>query len=359
MLLVIVAVSGALFPGHAQTNSPAALGPRITFESLDYDFGKVDSGAEVKHEFVFTNTGDQVLEVTGVRTSCGCTTAGEWAKHVEPNQTGRIPVQFNSRGFGGSVHKNVFVTCNDSNQPNLTLNIHGTIWKQIDAVPQYAIFNMPPEGPNDMTQMVKIVNNTEEPVTVSDPRSGNPAFQVELTTVKEGKEYELKVVALASKITGNSSSTITCKTTSEKMPQLIVNAFAMMPPLLVINPGQITLPPGPLTNAMQFTVMVQNNGTNLISLSEPKISAADVDFKPTEKQPGRIFQLTLSFPVGFQCQTGQQVQASVKTSSPKHPLITIPVLQPAPSPVKPMPAPGGGTSAAKPEAGETSIAARK
>src|SRR5437667_5920623 len=68
-------------------------GAKIHFDQPIFDFGKVDSGELIKHEFIFTNMGNQLLEVREVRPSCGCTTAGMWDKHVEPGKSGKIPVQ--------------------------------------------------------------------------------------------------------------------------------------------------------------------------------------------------------------------------------------------------------------------------
>src|SRR6201993_123091 len=66
------------------TNGPA---PRIQFATPVYDFGKAKAGEPIKYSYVFTNTGDAVLEVTHVQPSCGCTTAGDWTRKVEPGQT--------------------------------------------------------------------------------------------------------------------------------------------------------------------------------------------------------------------------------------------------------------------------------
>ena len=71
-------------------------GPKIQFATPMYDFGKVKSGELVKYTYVFTNVGGATLQVSNVQASCGCTTAGEWTRQVEPGQTGSIPIQFNS-----------------------------------------------------------------------------------------------------------------------------------------------------------------------------------------------------------------------------------------------------------------------
>src|SRR5690349_7331106 len=51
-------------------------GPKAQFAVPVYDFGRVQAGDVVKYTFIFTNTGDQTLEVSHVQPSCGCTTAG-------------------------------------------------------------------------------------------------------------------------------------------------------------------------------------------------------------------------------------------------------------------------------------------
>src|SRR5436190_15616324 len=61
--------------------------PKIQFATPIYDFGKMKVGEPVKWEFVFTNTGTALLEITGVQPGCGCTTAGEWTRKVEPGKT--------------------------------------------------------------------------------------------------------------------------------------------------------------------------------------------------------------------------------------------------------------------------------
>ena len=74
-------------------------------------FGKAKAGDPIKYSYVFTNTGDAVLEVSHVQPSCGCTTAGDWTRKVEPGQTGIVPVQLNSGAIpAGGVFKTITVT---------------------------------------------------------------------------------------------------------------------------------------------------------------------------------------------------------------------------------------------------------
>ena len=88
-------------PPAAAAASTNALGPRIQFATPVYDFGRVKAGEPVKYTYVFTNTGDRLLIINSVQPGCGCTTAGEWTKQVEPGKTGSIPIQFNTAGYNG------------------------------------------------------------------------------------------------------------------------------------------------------------------------------------------------------------------------------------------------------------------
>lgn len=365
--LTLAAALGAAASGRAQTNpataaAPAPVGPRISFAEPNYDFGRVDSGEIVKHDFVFTNTGDHLLVVQDVRPGCGCTAVGGWDKQVEPGQTGHISIQFNSSGYSGTVHKTVTVLCNETNRPNVYIGLQGAIWKAFDVSPAYAVFNVMPEQPTNQSLVIKITSNNDQPVTVSDPASTSPVFKTELKTVQEGKAYELVVTVDSSEVSGTTSGQITLKTSSAKMPVVSLPSFIMMQPVLAVNPPEMSIPPGPLKSPAQFTVSIINNGSNSITLSDASINKEGAtlqvkDLLPNQV-PGRQFNVTATFPTGFLIQPSDNILATVKTSNPKYPLITIPVKQPMPTVIAaPPPAPAKAPASASASAAPASVAA--
>ena len=212
------------------TTSPApeavgGSGPKIVFATPVYDFGRIKGGDIVKYTFVFTNAGSALLQVSNVHAPCGCTTAGDWTRQVEPGKTGSIPIQFNSGNFNGPVTKAVTVTCNDAKQPTVGLQIKGNIWKPIEVTPQFAILNVTTDAPSNATT-VRIVSNEEFPLTLSAPESSHPAFTAELSTNQPGKEFQLLVKTVPPLPAGNVHGQITLKTSSTNMPVIQVNALA-------------------------------------------------------------------------------------------------------------------------------------
>ncbi|MCB9224007.1 MAG: DUF1573 domain-containing protein [Crocinitomicaceae bacterium] len=87
---------------------------------MEYDFGTVKEGEQVRHTYKFKNTGDKNLILINVKGSCGCTVPEDWPKDpIAPGETGEIKVVFDSQGRVGNVKKNVRVEANTN--PSLTL----------------------------------------------------------------------------------------------------------------------------------------------------------------------------------------------------------------------------------------------
>jgi hypothetical protein len=225
-ILVLVGVLYAVTGGGRKGGITAGSGPKIVFATPVYDFGKVRSGEVVKYTYVFTNVGGAMLQVSNVQVSCGCTTAGEWSRQVEPGKIGSIPIQFNSTGFGGAVGKTITVSCNDTNQPSVVLQINGNVWRPIDVTPQFAVLNLTASAPSNAT-IVRIVNNEEVPLTLSTPECNNQAFATELRTNQPGKEFEM-LIRTASPLAASVQAPITLKTSSTNMPVINITAWAKM-----------------------------------------------------------------------------------------------------------------------------------
>ena len=88
--------------------------PQIKFENTTYDFGKIkEEGGKVTGKFVFTNVGDQPLELSNVRPGCGCTAANYTKGAIAPGEKGYIEATYNPYNRPGAFTKNIRVTTNE------------------------------------------------------------------------------------------------------------------------------------------------------------------------------------------------------------------------------------------------------
>jgi hypothetical protein len=344
----VVATPGA--PAAPATNGAA---PHIQFATPVYDFGKARAGEPIKYSYIFTNTGDSVLEVTHVQPSCGCTTAGDWTRKVEPGQTGIVPVQLNSAAIpAGGVFKTITVTSSDPKQPTLQLQLKGTVWKPIEVNPAYASLNIPPDAPSAST-VVHIVNNTDEAFELSAPESNNRGFTATVTTNQPNKDFQVTITTVPPLPTGPVNAEVSIKTSSTNAPVIKIPFWVNVQPAIMLMPPSVLLPASPLGQRTTPTIMIQNNSTNQLALSEAAVTTSgsglygltnavnlpSVEVVVKEAQPGKIFSVALNFPPGFEIPAGQQVFFTAKSTVPQMPLIKIPITQMARPVQPPMPAP--------------------
>jgi len=327
--LLAALVSGAADQKGAPTpaRSLAGAGPRMGMASTVYDFGKVSAGELVKHDFVFTNPGKATLEIFDVQPGCGCTTAGTWTRKVKPGRRGVIPLEFNSANFSGAVSKQATVRCNDPSQTNVVLEIRGTVWRPIEVSASMVTFNVSTESAARETRTVRILSNLDEPLKLSAPRCTNDSFQAELETVREGREFELRISAAGSPAWSFAAAPVTLQTSSARMPAIEVMAYVMVQQPVTVIPPQLLLPAGPFSNAVHEVITILYLGTNSLALSAPAINVPGVAMRLQETQPGRAFNLTLDFPVGFLAPPGQKTEVTVKSNHAKFPLLKMPVYQ--------------------------------
>lgn len=90
--------------------------PAFKFEREFHDFGRLIQGEQVSFGFKFENSGDAVLIISSVSTSCGCAVASFPNHPMKPGEEGVITVRFDSRGRRGVQTKTITLVANT--QPN-------------------------------------------------------------------------------------------------------------------------------------------------------------------------------------------------------------------------------------------------
>lgn len=85
---------------------------KFQFEENNFDFGTINSGAEVVHVYKFKNVGDADIVISQVKGSCGCTSPQYPQNPVKPGEEGEIKVTFRSKGMAGQVVKDITILAN-------------------------------------------------------------------------------------------------------------------------------------------------------------------------------------------------------------------------------------------------------
>ncbi len=108
-------ISNDLIKNPATASNPTASPdkmPIMTFEKTFHDFGELMEGQIVETHYKFTNTGNGTLLIANCSASCGCTVPN-WPKDpIEPGESGKITVKFDSNSRSGINEKEVTIQCN-------------------------------------------------------------------------------------------------------------------------------------------------------------------------------------------------------------------------------------------------------
>lgn len=115
--ILVATVVLATFAAHAQA--------KIEFKSETIDYGQIAKGGDGVRVFEFTNTGNEDLIVSDVKSSCGCTVPEKPKGPIAPGKTGEIKVKYDTKRVG-PIRKTVTVYSN-ATEPIKALKIKGEI----------------------------------------------------------------------------------------------------------------------------------------------------------------------------------------------------------------------------------------
>ena len=104
ILLFLVAVAllaAGIGVGYGWLQAAPSESPRIAIVPSEFDFGEIGPRLAVSHVFTVTNVGGALLDISGVSTSCGCTTAAIGATQLQPGESTALTVTFDPQAQVG------------------------------------------------------------------------------------------------------------------------------------------------------------------------------------------------------------------------------------------------------------------
>jgi len=119
---------------------PASAKPQAVVVEPVKDFEVVAKGEHLKHAFEIRNEGDEVLEITEVRPSCGCTVA-KFDQKIAPGKSGFVIADVDTASLDGVIAKSVAVFTNDADNAKLQLTVKADVRPYIAVDPGYARFS--------------------------------------------------------------------------------------------------------------------------------------------------------------------------------------------------------------------------
>jgi len=111
-----------------------------------YQFGKMETNATLRHDFVLHNRGDRPLVLARGKNSCGCCMCVCDAElpergQIAPGRSGKVTLQFSVKQYTGDYQQTETLTTNDPARPEVTLRLAGRITPTVRVVPTQLVFS--------------------------------------------------------------------------------------------------------------------------------------------------------------------------------------------------------------------------
>lgn len=103
--------------------------PRLALAPERFDFGRVRTGRQLERTFTVSNFGTSALEVSAVKSDCGCVVAPAWRspRTLAPGERANLRLAFETGSRPGRVLRRVRLLSNDPQRPVLELRLEATV----------------------------------------------------------------------------------------------------------------------------------------------------------------------------------------------------------------------------------------
>ncbi len=155
------------------------------FSKTDHDFGTVARGADTVYRFEITNLYKQPMHITGVRSSCGCTSPTIENATIKTYEKGYIVAKFNTRTFTGRHGATLTVSFGAPYSADVQVRVHGNIRSDVVFQPGAVLFGSVDEGATN-EQLISVNYAGRANWSIVDITNDNNHFEVELQETFRG-----------------------------------------------------------------------------------------------------------------------------------------------------------------------------
>jgi len=217
-----------------EENKPA---PKIEFEKVTHDFGKIAPGSKNTCEFNFKNVGDSLLKITNVSKTCGCTPYTLDKKEYTPGESGTLKVRYNASKRPASVTRRLHVSSNDKANPRVTLTVKAKIVQKVDYNPER--LNLLLKGENAGCPEITLSSTDKKPFAIKQFESTGNCITADYDpSVKAAKfvlQPKVNMEKLRKGLNGNIQITLTHLGYNKvTIPFKVLQRFKTEPPSIVV-----------------------------------------------------------------------------------------------------------------------------
>jgi hypothetical protein len=336
VILVVAAIAVAFQAGPLMAQAPSEdkreAGPEASVPNPIHDFGLLDYGERVVHDFEIRNEGTAPLELSDALSSCGCTVL-DFDPEIAAGGRGRFRVAIETEAQTGPFAVHVSVMTNDVDNPSLQMTLKAELAFRVVARPGYARFvTYDGVSPPPLSRQV-IAALDGGSLDVRSVSSPYPWVNVELSEadprerLAEGgeRQWRLDVRLEPSAPLGPINGSVVVALDHPHQSEIRIPVHGIVQPVLVVEPGEIDLGVVVPADGVRGSVRVRNTTPDPLELESvgTDVPGLRAGISSAEGGEGRVWY------VGFELDPTMapgpfRGTLQVSTTSDRLPVLEIP-----------------------------------
>jgi hypothetical protein len=271
------------------------------FSELEHDFGVVARGADVRHRILIRNLYKETVTISGISTSCGCTSATASATTIPTNETVDLIVAMDTLKFmrQKDTHVDVRLTFDGIHIKEVRIPIHAYIRPDVVLEPGVADFGTVGLGAGAQRHIALKYAGRDD-WQIREVRSNSTHVQVHAEETGRGNgrvDYRLVVDLSPDAPEGAIRDQLTIITDDATNPYVPVSVTANVEPDIVVATPDVDL--GTLTAGVEKTFRVVVRGREPFSIETIECESDRECFRvklPKEAKSVHVLPITVTPP---------------------------------------------------------------
>lgn len=218
--------------GFAATAAFAFSASNVVITPTEFDFGWCPDNAKISAQFTIKNTGSDLIPITSVQPTCGCTASQFTPATLGSNEESNVGLTFNTRGYAKSSFSKSTKIKTDAGGAEYSVLLKGSVLDaQAKVVPdQDGVAGFEP-GSKGKKKTIQIQNKGDKDVTlqiVQAPASWATA-KIKTTTVGAGASVPIEI-SVDSPLDEAKDTSVTIEAKSETETSRLTIAIRTGPP---------------------------------------------------------------------------------------------------------------------------------
>ncbi|MEP0847948.1 MAG: DUF1573 domain-containing protein [Phycisphaerae bacterium] len=308
----------------------AAGGPKLSLSASSWDFGTRWQGQPTETRLELKNVGDAELQLTDVRTDCGCTAAKPTRNTLPPGEACDLVIQYDTFRPDEIVRKRVHILTNEPGQPPRTIEVTGRVRPVVRMEPADGLNFDVVSGRTAVSRSVELHNEYSQPLALKVDQHP-PGISLSLEELEPGQRWRLTAATVPPLNDGSIKKIAALQTGNSEVAEVRFQILGVVRDRVVVLPPQIVVGDrAPAAGTRPIRVLPRGGQPlRIVSVqsSDPHITTRILP--PPETQGSRSASAPISIevvlPPAEQIAEGATIR--IQTDDPEFPSLEVPVVR--------------------------------